>query len=86
MMLFRPSEAHSLLLTGTYAELTGQGPAQIPISNATGYYNPDDPWTGTSIATPPSLIAQATANRQPPTLFSNGVIYTDGEQDIELKS
>jgi iron complex outermembrane receptor protein len=84
MMSIKPSDALSILLTGTYTKIEGKGAAQIPVGRA-GYYNNDDPWTGTSVATPPSLIAQATSNGQPPTLFSDGVIYTDGETDIELK-
>ena len=84
MISIKPSEALSLLLTGTYTKLSGNGAAQVPVG-AAGYYNTDEPWTGTSIATPPSLIAQATRNGQPPTLFTDGVIYTDGDVDVELK-
>lgn len=85
-MLVEPNKDLSLLLTGSYVKLGGNGAAQLPVSAASGYFNNDDPWTGTSIASPAALQAQATRNGQPATLFSNGVAYTDGDIDIEVKS
>ncbi|MBL8270873.1 TonB-dependent receptor [Steroidobacter sp.] len=85
-MLAEPNEDLSILLTGSYVSLGGKGAAQLPISASSGYFNNSDPWTGSSVASPGALVAQATRNGQPATLFSNGVIYTDGDIDIEVKS
>ncbi len=83
--LWQPTDGTSLLLYASKVELGGKGFGQIPYGR-NGYFNNDDPWTGPAIANPAALVAQATSNNQPPTLFTNGVSYAQNRQDIEVTS
>ncbi len=84
-VLFSPSDNFSLLASASKVAIKGEGFAQIPY-RAAGYFSSSNPWVGTAIASPALLVAQATANRQPPTLFTNGVSYDGGYQNIDVSS
>lgn len=82
---YAPSDNFNLLLSASIVQLEGIGFGQVPY-RASGYYDNGNPWTGPATAAPALLQAQATANGQPPTLFTNGVAYTGSNLDVEVKS
>ncbi|MCS6946192.1 MAG: TonB-dependent receptor plug domain-containing protein, partial [Steroidobacteraceae bacterium] len=82
---YAPRDDLSLLLSGSIVSLGGKGFGQVPV-RASGYVDNSNPWLGPQIAAPAALVAQAMANNQPPTLFTNGVSYARGELDVEVTS
>jgi len=83
-LLFEPAEGTSILVSGLYTELGGNGPTEIPVT-VNGYVNPDNPWEGSSITTPIALTG-AVSPFAPPDLVINGVRRDDGFLDIKVKS
>lgn len=84
-LLYAPRDGLSLLVSASRVELDGAGFGQVPF-RASGYYDNSNPWTGPAFASPAALQAQATANRQPPTLYTNGVANAGGHTDIVVTS
>ena len=81
-LLVEPSDQFSLLLTGSYTDIGGQGPAQIPVT-ANGYVT-DDPWSGQSVTAPIALLNAVPG--APPDFLSNGLNRSDGFLDITVGS
>jgi iron complex outermembrane recepter protein len=82
-LLWEPSDTMSLLLTGQYTHIGGNGPAQIPVT-ATGYVNQDNPWEGLSKTAPIALLGAVTPFV--PNLSSQGLHRDDGELDVTVNS
>jgi hypothetical protein len=63
-LLLEPSDTVNVLLTGSYTDIGGRGPAQVPVTS-TGYVFPDNPWTGLSETAPIALLGAVAPSRRP---------------------
>ena len=82
-MLYDPSEAFKLLLTGSYLQLGGKGQAQLPYT-ASGFVDNTDPWRGMSQTAPIALNGAVPG--APPDYLYSGLAFDSGHNDVKVRS